>query len=154
MLRYFAYGSNMHPDQMARHVPDASVVGIGRLDGFGLAFSLYSSGWEGGVANLEPNDAAHVWGVVWQMTEDGIAALDRYEGHPTFYRRQEVSVTTPDGEALSAWTYRVAHQQGFVRPTDAYLHAMESAVRLQGLPPEALDLLERAARPPGPSISI
>jgi hypothetical protein len=50
-------------------------------------------------------------------------------------------------------TYRVAHQRGFVRPTDAYLARMRRAIRIQGLPPEALDIVEQAARPPKPSIS-
>jgi hypothetical protein len=30
---------------------------------------------------------------------------------------------------------------------------LRSAIRTQGLPPEALDMVDRAARPPRPSIS-
>jgi len=40
-----------------------------------------------------------------------------------------------------------------VRPTDSYLARMRQAIRMQGLPPEALDILDHAARPPKPSIS-
>ena len=62
-------------------------------------------------------------------------------------------VQGPAGQVI-AWTYRVAHQKGtYVRPTDDYLQLLNSAIRVQGLPPEALDLLDRAARPPKPSIS-
>ena len=55
----------------------------------------------------------------------------------------------------ASWTFRVAHQGGtFVRPTDAYLNRIKAAIRRLGLPPEALDIVDAAARPPGkPSIS-
>jgi gamma-glutamylcyclotransferase len=153
MIRYFAYGSNIHPDQMRRHVPDARAVGPAKLEGHRLAFSLYSTGWGGGVANLEPDPRAHTWGVLWEMPDEGIEALDAYEGHPTFYRREELDVNGPAGR-VTAWTYRVAHQRAYVRPTDEYLQAITAGIRLQGLPPEAFDLLDEATRPSGPSISI
>lgn len=35
---YFAYGSNLNLDQMARRCPDAEPVGRVRLDGYRLAF--------------------------------------------------------------------------------------------------------------------
>ncbi len=152
MLVYFAYGSNMNPDHMARWVPEARAMGPGRLDGYRLAFTIYSSGWQGGAANLEPDPSGHVWGVLWTMSEEGMLSLDTYEGHPTFYRREELAVTGPEGP-LEAWTYRVAHQKGYVHPTDAYLHVVRAGIRLMGLPPEAFELLEEAARPPTPSIS-
>src|ERR687888_543478 len=84
----------------------------------------------------------------------GPGRLDGFRGHPTFFRREDVIVEGPEGPVI-AWTHRVAHQGGsFVRPTDAYLQRVRSAIRVQGLPPEALDILDSAARPPGrPSIS-
>jgi hypothetical protein len=64
-----------------------------------------------------------------------------------------VFVQGPAGPVV-AWTYRVAHQKGaFVRPSDEYLQLLYAAIRVHGLPPEALDLVDRAARPPGPSIA-
>jgi gamma-glutamylcyclotransferase len=152
MPLYFAYGSNMDPAQMDSRAPGATVVGPGRLDGFRLEFSIYSSGWDGGVANLEPDEKAHVWGVLWDVSDDDLRALDTYEGHPTFYRREDVTVAGPAG-SVEACTYRVAHQKGFVPPTDRYLHRVVSAIRLHGLPPEALDAVDRAANPPRPQLT-
>lgn len=153
MLLYFAYGSNMDEDHMRERVPQGEYVGPARLDGFRLEFDVYSTEWEGGAANLELDPDAHVWGVLWQIPEDAMKGLDAFQGHPTFFRREDVSVQTSEGPTM-AWTYRVAHQEGsYVRPTDAYVQRLRSAIRVHGLPPEALDILDRAARPPKPTIS-
>ncbi len=154
MQLYFAYGSNMEARRMTSRVPGARFFGYARLEGFRLAFSVYSTEWKGGAANLELDPDAHVWGVLWDVPEGEARGLDAFQGHPTFFRKEDVVVEGPEGPVI-AWTYRVAHQEGtYVRPTDAYVQLLRSAMRTQGLPPEALDMLDRAARPPKPSISM
>lgn len=153
MSSYFAYGSNMDPRLMSRKLPKASVVGPARVEGFRLEFNVYSDQWEGGAANLEPDPKAYVWGVVWDVEEEDLDTLNTFAGHPTFYRREEVDATLFGGEVVSSVTYRVAHQQGYVRPTPAYVASLRGAARMQGLPPEALDIIEAAALPPRPHIS-
>jgi gamma-glutamylcyclotransferase (GGCT)/AIG2-like uncharacterized protein YtfP len=154
MTLYFAYGSNMDANHMAKRVAGARALGPGRLDGFRLEFNVYSTEWEGGAANLELDPDAHVWGVLWEVPDEEVSGLDAFQGHPTFFRREDVVVEGPEGSTI-AWTYRVAHQAGaYVRPTDVYLNRIKAAIRTQGLPPEALDIVDAAARPPGrPSIS-
>jgi gamma-glutamylcyclotransferase (GGCT)/AIG2-like uncharacterized protein YtfP len=151
---YFAYGSMMDHRRMTTRAPGASTLGPARLDGFRLEFNVFSTEWEGGAANLELDPNARVWGVLWEVPDDEVRGLDAFQGHPTFFRREDVVVEGPEGPVI-AWTYRVAHQGGsFVRPTDQYLQMMRSAIRVNGLPPEALDTVDAAARPPGrPSIS-
>jgi gamma-glutamylcyclotransferase (GGCT)/AIG2-like uncharacterized protein YtfP len=151
-MRYFAYGSNMDGRQTAETCPACQPVGHGKLEGFRLEFNVYSDRWEGGAANLEPDAEAHVWGVVWDISEEDLAALDTYIGHPTYYRQEQVVVDV-GGDRMECLTYRVAHQQGYVRPTDSYLNRLRQAIRENGLPPEALDMLDAAARPPRPHIS-
>ena len=153
MTHYFAYGSNMDPRVMQKAVPEAAAIGPGRLEGFRMEFNVYSDRWEGGAANLEPDEDGHVWGVVWSVEPDDLDRLDTFAGHPSFYRREEVVVQAPGGEKLECVTYRVAHQRGYVRPTPQYLARIRGAIRLQGLPPEALDIVESAAFPPKPHIS-
>ncbi len=152
MNRYFAYGSNMDPRYMVKTCPDAKTIGPGRLPGYRLEFNVYSDRWEGGAANLEPDRNGHVWGVVWDVTPEDLERLDTYVGHPTFWRREEVPVQLGD-RTEQCVTYRVAHQKGYVRPTPEYLARLRGGIRLQGLPPEALDIIEQAASPPRPHIS-
>ncbi|HEX2032253.1 MAG TPA: gamma-glutamylcyclotransferase family protein [Actinomycetota bacterium] len=150
-MYYFAYGSNIDERTMKQACPNARLVGAGRLDGHRVEFTLYSDKWGGGAANVQPDPDGHVWGVVWEVTEEDLDRLDTYEGHPTFYRREQVTVQMGD-EAVECTTYRVAHQEGYIRPSDTYLNLVRSAMRVHGLPPEALDMFEQAAMPPKPHI--
>ncbi|MCA1727396.1 MAG: gamma-glutamylcyclotransferase [Actinobacteria bacterium] len=151
-VRYFAYGSNMEPGFMLEHCPSASNPQPARLDGFRVEFTVYSDVWGGGAANLEVDPDARVWGIVWDVHPDELKLLDTFQGHPTFYRRERVVVDAAEGPT-ECTTYRVAHQSGYVRPTDAYLTGVRNAIAVHGLPPEALEAIERAARPPSPRIS-
>lgn len=150
-MRYFAYGANMHPREMAKSSPAARVVGQGLVEGFRLTFGVYSERWDGGATNIVPAEEGRVWGVVWDVPEEDFDKLDTFVGHPSFYRRDEV-VARVAGSLETCLTYRVAHQHGYSKPDEAYLQLIRSAIREQGLPVEALDLLERAAALPYPRI--
>jgi gamma-glutamylcyclotransferase (GGCT)/AIG2-like uncharacterized protein YtfP len=150
-MRYFAYGSNIDERSMRKIVPHARVLGPGRLDGYRLEFNVYSERWDGGAANLEPQPEGRVWGLLWDIPDEDLEALDTYAGHPTFYRREDVEVHLGE-EVVPCTTLRVAHQKGYIRPSDRYINTVRSAMRVQGLPPEALDMWEQAALPPRPRI--
>jgi gamma-glutamylcyclotransferase (GGCT)/AIG2-like uncharacterized protein YtfP len=151
-VRYFAYGSNIEPGFIHERCPSATNPVVGRLDGFRLEFNVYSDVWGGGAANLELDPDAHVWGVVWEVDRGDLAGLDTFQGHPTYYRHEDVVVVCGE-ELVTCTTFRVAHLTGFVRPTDDYLERVRSGMAQLGLPEEALEILERAARPPTPRIS-
>ncbi len=64
-MRYFAYGSNMDPVQMAERAPGGRALGAARLAGWRLTFTRDSPAWGGGVGHIEPDEADEVWGVLW-----------------------------------------------------------------------------------------
>ena len=78
-MHYFAYGSNLDPQQMALRCPGATVVGLGELRDHRLTFPLTSHDWGGGVASVGVAHGESVWGVVYELTDEHLAALDRYE---------------------------------------------------------------------------
>ncbi len=86
---YLAYGSNMNLEQMARRCPTARVLGPAELEGFKLTFRGPNGG---AVANIEPDPAGTVPALLWEIQPADEVALDRYEGFPTLYRKQMVSV--------------------------------------------------------------
>ena len=69
---YFAYGSNLNFEQMAYRCPEATVVGIAKLDGYELAFRR-------GYLTILPKEGASVEGLIWSVT-------DHDESHYTTYR--------------------------------------------------------------------
>ncbi len=46
-----------------------------------------------------------IWGEVYAVSLVCLNQLDRLEGHPHFYQRQEVYIKSADGDALRAWMY-------------------------------------------------
>lgn len=94
MLRhvYFAYGSNVFPDQMHDRCPGHEVAGLARLHGFALTFTGHSVTWGGPVATLVRVPGAAVDGVLYRLTDEHIDTLDGFEGHPSWYLRQTVEL--------------------------------------------------------------
>ena len=99
---YFAYGSNIDLEQMARRCPAAQVVGPVTLENYELAFR------GSGFATIVPKKGSVVHGLLWSTTPLCEQALDRYEGYPRHYTKEPVSVRTADGAAVSAMVYIMA----------------------------------------------
>ena len=99
---YIAYGSNLSTAQMDVRTPDAVVVGTATLDGWRLLFRKY--------ATIEKAEGYSVPVAIWKISAKDEKRLDRYEGFPKFYGKEEltVTVTALDGSEigpLSAMVY-------------------------------------------------
>lgn len=79
-MLYFAYGSNLDPAQMAQRCPGHHVVGMAALHDHRMDFPRFSETWGGGVSGPVHAHGQQIWGVVFELTDDHIAELDRYEG--------------------------------------------------------------------------
>ena len=95
---YFAYGSNLNFEQMAYRCPEATAVGIAKLDGYELAFRR-------GFLTILPKEGASVEGLIWSITDHDESQLDCYEGYPTFYDKETVTVTDADGAPHEIMVY-------------------------------------------------
>ncbi len=93
---YIAYGSNLNLNQMAMRCPDAMPVGTAMLDGWQLTFR--------GVATLEIVEGATAPVGIWRITERCEKALDRYEGYPTLYRKENIEIEH-NGNKVEAMIY-------------------------------------------------
>jgi gamma-glutamylcyclotransferase (GGCT)/AIG2-like uncharacterized protein YtfP len=141
-MLYFAYGSNMHPEQMQKRCPGCSFVAAARLRDHRLAFSRPWAAWDGGgVADIQPAPGSIVEGVVWGITEAHRDVLDKYEQHPTAYTRKDVVVEAFDGKTLMAFAY-FARPMGSYRPRRRYLQQLIDGARAHGLSPGYIASLE------------
>ena len=95
---YFAYGSNLNFEQMAYRCPEATAVGIAKLDGYELAFRR-------GYLTILPKEGASVEGLIWSVTDHDESQLDCYEGYPTFYDKETMTVTDADGTPHEIMVY-------------------------------------------------
>jgi len=137
--RYFAYGSNLSAGVIEAWAPEARFVGPARLDGFRLAFLRRSARWKAGAADVIPAVGHAVWGALYAVTQEHLAALDRKEFvAQSGYRRREVEVVC-EGEDVHAATYEVVDKaQDELTPKLDYLALMLRGARERGLPEEWL----------------
>lgn len=132
-MLYFAYGSNMDLRQMARRCRGARPVGAAVLRDHRLTFTWDSHFWEGGVGHVEPSPGDDVWGVLWECTDEHIAALDRYERIDDGVYVREHAKVEHDGHAVDAVIY-LATGTDFKAPSGRYLRALVRGARANGLP--------------------
>jgi len=149
---YFAYGSNLDPEQMRSRCPDHVVVGLGELRDHRLSFPLTSHDWGGGVASVAVAHGSSVWGVVYDLKETDLAALDGYEhfvgpgNQHNLYDRESASVQlvrADDGSfprRLRVWVY-IARPANPAAPSRRYLEAILRGARHHRLPEEYLTRL-------------
>jgi gamma-glutamylcyclotransferase (GGCT)/AIG2-like uncharacterized protein YtfP len=101
----------MNPTDFARTCPSARMVCADAvLFGYRLVFNGRSIRRGGGVANIESGRGT-VHGVLWDVPEHEVSALDRREGVPFVYSRIPVRVRV-GGDWVRAQTYQL------VRPLD------------------------------------
>jgi gamma-glutamylcyclotransferase (GGCT)/AIG2-like uncharacterized protein YtfP len=146
-MHYFSYGSNLDPQQMSLRCPGATVVGLGELRDHRLTFPLTSHDWGGGVASVGVAHGESVWGVVYELTDEHMAALDRYEqfvgpgDQHNLYDRETTSVQlvrADDGSfprRLRPWIY-LARSANPARPSRRYLDTVLAGAHHHRLPEE------------------
>jgi len=130
---YFAYGSNLDERQMLDRCPDSRPVFRARLRGHRLDFTHFSaSRWQGGTADIVPDDDEAVWGLVYEMGDGDFAKLDRWEGG---YERVSLIVEDDAGKRHEVTSYTV-REKGSFPPHEVYLAKILSAAERLGFPSE------------------
>jgi phage replication-related protein YjqB (UPF0714/DUF867 family)/gamma-glutamylcyclotransferase (GGCT)/AIG2-like uncharacterized protein YtfP len=132
---YFAYGSNLSVEQMARRCPGASDPRPATLSDHDWLIN------ERGVATVEPFDGLQVHGVLWQVDDHDLATLDSAEGVPVRYRRDRLTVHTDAGPA-EAWVY-IDHRVDPGPPRPGYLERIIDGAIHHGLPHTWVEFLRR-----------
>ena len=121
-LKYFAYGSNLHPVRLQQRVPESKFLCVATLAGYRLCFhkrsddgSAKADAWFTGSAN----DV--IYGAVYQMPESQRLVLDRYEGVGSGYEVKQLQVVADD-ELHDAFVYvaQASHIDADLKPYHWY----------------------------------
>lgn len=141
-MHYFAYGSNMAAEQMDAWCEGHVCKGAARLPGRALEFRRRSVRWGAGAADIVEREGSETWGVLYEIPDSALEALDEKESNGVGYRRIEVEVEHGD-DWVTAWAYEVIHRaDSEVRPRDEYLGLLLSGGREWDLPEDYLTELE------------
>jgi gamma-glutamylcyclotransferase len=143
--KYFAYGSNMSDEQIRERCPSHRFVCIAKLTDYRLAFTRHSKKRRCGVADVVPAPGQSVWGVVLEMSDSDLAALDGHEGvhaKPPAYVRKNVQVLASGGHLVDAITYEVfTKAPSEYAPNAEYLGLIIAGARKWGLPQDYQEAL-------------
>ena len=160
-MLYFAYGSNLDPEQMRSRCPDAIVVGLAALRDHRLSFPRNSESWGGGTAGFQLAHGDTVWGVLFDVSEGCLRTLDGFEGFKgpgdqhNLYDRDQVTVelTRPDDGSVprrvraSAYLARPSNP---TPPSRRYLETILRGARHHRLPEEYIARLAAIVAAPDP----
>jgi gamma-glutamylcyclotransferase len=159
---YFGYGSNLWLHQMDMRCPTSKYLGVARLNGY--KWIINDRGYANVVeANTSDSEAvgssskyAHVvFGLVYSLKEEDERRLDKNEGVPIAYTKEDllcdfwasrnasaVDVTKPPSESIDMLVYIDRNRTSEDQPKKEYIYRMnrgiDDAIK-QGVPKEYVD---------------
>ena len=120
---------------MRERCPDTKLVGKFKLEGYKLAFTIYSPKRLCGCADIIKSHGDEVWGLVYELTDSDMQKLDGYEGHPRYYKRITVNVVDEVGMKKEVETYEVSEKsKQYEKPSREYLDIIIHAANEYNFP--------------------
>lgn len=111
-MYYFAYGSNMNLNQMAKRCEKGyTFIKKVCLKDYEFRYDGYSVHWKGAVANVINAKGKEVWGGLFEINKRCLSKLDKYEGFhgkklsSNSYNKEKMTVHDTDGKAYVAFVY-------------------------------------------------
>lgn len=120
---YIAYGSNLNVRQMRMRCPHATILGTANLKDWEL---LFKGSRTGSYLTIEECENGTVPVVIWEVTAADEAALDRYEGFPTFYYKRDIrlqykGIRTGRRRTVTAFAYIMHEDRPIGIPSNLYM---------------------------------
>jgi gamma-glutamylcyclotransferase len=140
-MKHFAYGSNLSTAQLRDRIGEEFAFAcVARLDGYRLTFDKRSSRDGSGKCNISRAPGHAVYGVVFEISDAGMAELDGSEGG---YHLETLPVQSISGDEVAACTYIADNPSAEpLRPTKRYLGVVLEGAREHKLPIEHIRSIE------------
>lgn len=131
---YIAYGSNLNLPQMAQRCPTAKVLGASEIKDYEL---LFRGSKTGSYATVEPCEGKTVPVLLWTVCKKDELALDRYEGYPMFYEKENMALSL-DGKEVNAFVYVMTEGHRLGMPSQYYVDVIAQGYQSAGFDLEIL----------------
>ena len=140
---YLAYGSNLSQERMKSRCPDAVALGTAVIPGYRLLFKKSMTGY---YATIEQDANCYVPAAVYRISERDENLLDRYEGCPHYYYKQQfrLSVTRLDSgrkmrEKKWCMAYVLHEWRGLGKPDMDYFRLLDEGYSVWNFDTDILD---------------
>lgn len=126
-MLYFAYGSNLWREQMDRRCPGNVVAGSGRISGWRWIITTR------GYASLVASEEDYVLGTVYELSDENVCALDRFEGVERDDYHKVMMIVDVEGQELNCLVY-IDPVVACGEPKEEYISRINNGIRDAGLP--------------------
>jgi gamma-glutamylcyclotransferase len=141
---YLAYGSNLHPRQLAERVPSAKAMGVVDLSGYQLAFHKKSTDGSGKCMFYAGQDSNQkMYCVLYELDAGEKVALDTVEGVGAGYSIEQIKVTFA-GKGYKPFLFNV--EPAFVvpelSPYSWYKKLVLAGAKYHGFPADYIEAIK------------
>jgi len=119
MIYYFAYGSNLHHNQMKRRCPKCCYIKKIVLNNYQLTFRN-----KGGWADIERRANKKVYGGLYTISKYAEIRLDKYEDYPIIYKKIYFAY-----KGKEVMTYTMVKKTKLIPPTKRYLNIIKQGYK-------------------------
>ena len=131
---FAAFGVGLNRGEMAKHCPTAKSIGTTELKNYRL---MFRGGNAGAMATIEKAKGGSVPALLWEISPQDEAALDRWIGVPELYRKATTKVRR-DGTLVDALIYILNSEKSQNKPSAFYYSTLLEGYRAAGFNTEIL----------------
>ena len=144
---FAAYGVGVNRAEMAKHCPTAKLIGTTELKNYRLAFRGSRAG---ALATIEKAKGSIVPALLWEISPQDEAALDRWIGVPELYRKSMIKVRR-DGALVETLIYILISGKPQNKPSAFYYSTLLEGYRAAGFDADILKAAVQEGDPDAPT---
>ena len=144
---FAAYGSGLNRTEMAKHCPTAKLIGSAVLKNYRLSFRGSKAG---ALATIEKTKGGSVPALLWEISPQDEAALDRWIGVPELYWKATIKVRR-DGALVDVLVYTLIAGKPQNKPSAFYYSTLLEGYRAAGFDADILKAAVQEGDPDAPT---
>ena len=130
MMKYAAYGSNLHPLRLLNRISSATLISTGYLADWSLHFHKRSEDESGKCSIRRGGDGVHL--AIFEISREDKLTLDKIEGVGTGY--SEISLHIPGVGECGSYAATESYIDDSLKPYDWYKELVLAGARFNGFP--------------------
>ena len=143
---FAAFGAGLNRTEMAKHCPTAKLIDSAVLKNYRLSFRGSKAG---ALATIEKARGGSVPTLLWEISPQDEAAIDRWIGVPELYRKATIKVRR-DGTSVDALIYILNSSKPQNKPSAFYYSTLLEGYKAAGFDAK---ILKAAVRNEDPNAS-